>query len=84
MKINPFSPKVLEIALQYDKIVFFEEGSIHGGAAEGFLAQLVWCGFRGKVECVGVSDGFVPAATIDEQLAMYGLEKECMTELLKL
>lgn len=84
VKISPLSTKVFEIALKYEKIVFFEEGSVHGGAAEGFLAELAWRGYRGKVECVGIADGIVPAATIDEQLAMYGLEKECMTELLRL
>lgn len=84
VKISPFSTKIFEIALKYEKIVFFEEGSVHGGAAEGFLAELAWRGFRGRVECVGIADGIVPAATIDEQLAMYGLEKECMTELLRL
>ena len=83
VKINPFSPKIFDIALGYEKIVFFEEGSIHGGVVEGFLAELAWRGYRGKVECVGVAGGFVPAATVEEQLAMYGLNAECMTEILK-
>lgn len=81
--INPFSEEIFGIALGYKKIVFFEEGSIRGGAAEGFLAELAWRGYRGRAECVGVADGFVPAATVEEQLAMYGLNEECMTEILR-
>lgn len=81
--INPFPKEIFEIALGYKKVVFFEEGSVRGGAAEGFLAELAWRGYRGRAECVGVADGFVPAATIEEQLAMYGLDEECMTEILR-
>lgn len=81
--INPFSEEIFGIALGYKKVVFFEEGSIRGGAAEGFLAELAWRGYCGRAECVGVADGFVPAATVEEQLAMYGLNEECMTEILR-
>ncbi len=81
--VNPFPEGIFGIALGYKKIVFFEEGSVRGGAAEGFLAELAWRGYRGRAECVGVADGFVPAATVEEQLAMYGLNEECMTEILR-
>ncbi|MBD5384372.1 MAG: 1-deoxy-D-xylulose-5-phosphate synthase [Ruminococcaceae bacterium] len=81
--INPFPKEIFNIAFGYKKVVFFEEGSIRGGAAEGFLAELAWRGYRGRAECVGVADGFVPAATVEEQLAMYGLDEECMTEILR-
>ncbi|MBD5129469.1 MAG: 1-deoxy-D-xylulose-5-phosphate synthase [Ruminococcaceae bacterium] len=81
--VEPFPQGIFNIAFGYKKIVFFEEGSVRGGAAEGFLAELAWRGYRGKAECVGVADGFVPAATVEEQLAMYGLNEECMTEILR-
>ncbi|MDE7362445.1 MAG: 1-deoxy-D-xylulose-5-phosphate synthase [Oscillospiraceae bacterium] len=81
--INPFPNGIFKIALGYKKVVFFEEGSVRGGAAEGFLAELAWRGYRGRAECVGVAGGFVPAATVEEQLAMYGLDEECMTEILR-
>ena len=81
--VNPFPEGIFGIALGYKKIVFFEEGSVRGGAAEGFLAELAWRGYRGRAECVGVADGFVPAAAVEEQLAMYGLNEECMTDILR-
>lgn len=81
--IEPFPREIFDIAFGYDKVVFFEEGSIRGGAAEGFLAELARRGYRGTAQSVGVSDGFVPAATVDEQLAMYGLDAEGMALRLK-
>lgn len=81
--VSPFPERIFNIALGYEKVVFFEEGSIRGGAAEGFLAELARRGFRGRAECAGVADGFVPAAAVDEQLAMYGLDVDGMTELLR-
>lgn len=81
--INPFPGEIFDIAMDYERIVFFEEGSLRGGAAEGFLAELARRGYRGRADSVGVADGFVPAATCEEQLAMYGLDADGMTERLR-
>lgn len=80
--INPLPESVYEIALGYEKIVFFEESSLRGGIAEGFFAELLKRGYRGKAEAVGVSGEFVPAASQAEQLEMYGLDIESMKEKL--
>lgn len=72
--VSPLPESVYEIVLGYEKIVFFEEGSLLGGAAEGFFAELLRRGYRGKAESVGVSGEFVPAASWQEQLEMYGLD----------
>ena len=77
--INPLPESVYEIAMGYEKIVLFEEGSLSGGAAEGFLAELCRRGFHGKADRVGVPGEFVPAATMEEQLEMYGLDVSGMT-----
>ena len=77
--VHPLPESVYEIAMGYEKVVFFEEGELIGGAAEGFLAELCRRGFRGKAHSVGVPCEFVPAATIDEQLEMYGLDVSGMT-----
>lgn len=81
--INPLPEKVFEIALQYEKIVFFEEGSIRGGVGEGLLCELCRRGFRGSAELVGVDGEFVPAATMEEQLAMFGLDERSMIKKLR-
>ena len=80
--VNPLPQSIYEIALGYEKIVFFEESSLRGGVAEGFFAELLKRGFRGKAEAVGVSGEFVPAASQAEQLEMFGLDIESMKEKL--
>ncbi len=81
--VNPLPERVYEIALQYARIVFFEEGSLKGGAGEGLLCELCKRGYRGKAEIVGVAGEFVPAATMEEQLAMYGLDAQSMRKRLE-
>ena len=76
--VNPLPDEVYEIALRYKRVVFFEEGSVRGGVGEGLLCELCKLGFSGKAETVGVDGGFVPAATMAEQLAMYGLDEQSM------
>lgn len=76
--VDPLPEDVCDIAMQYDRVVFFEEGSVKGGVGEGLLCGLCGRGFRGKAEIVGVDGEFVPAATMAEQLAMYGLDAESM------
>lgn len=83
VRINPFPESVYKIAMEYGRVVFFEESSLRGGAAEGFLAELCTLGFHGKAEIVGVRDEFVPAAEISEQLEMYGLDARSMAERLR-
>lgn len=83
VRINPLPESVYKIAMEYGRVVFFEEGSRSGGAAEGFLAELCARGFYGKVEIIAVHNEFVPAAEISEQLEMYGLDERSMTERLR-
>lgn len=83
VRINPLPESVYEIAVKYERVVFFEEGSLRGGAAEGFFAELCARGFHGKAEIVAVRDEFVPAAEISEQLEMYGLDARSMAERLR-
>ena len=80
--INPLSEKVYEIAANYERIVFFEEGSVKGGVGEGLLCELCRRGYHGTAEIVGVDGEFVPAASIEEQLEMYGLDEKSMLEKL--
>ncbi|MBQ8172218.1 MAG: 1-deoxy-D-xylulose-5-phosphate synthase [Oscillospiraceae bacterium] len=81
VKIAPLPDWISEIAAAYERVVFFEESLLNGGIAERLGAQLMKRGFRGKYETVG-ADGFVPAAGVEEQLIMYGLDRQSMTERL--
>lgn len=82
VKISPLLEKLMEIAAGYQRVVFFEEGMLNGGIAQRLAAQLIQRGFAGKFEMVG-AESFVPQATVEQQLAMFGLDADGMTERLK-
>lgn len=82
VKINPIPAKAVEIALGYDRVVFFEEGIIQGGIAEHFGAELLKYRFGGSYETVGAENIFVPAASISQQREMFGLDRASMSQLL--
>lgn len=81
--VNPLPENVVDIVMKYERVVFFEEGSLKGGVAEGLFAELCRRGFKGKADAVGVDGEFVPIASMDEQIAMYGLDTESMTVKLR-
>lgn len=78
VRISPLPDEALNAALSYDRIVFFEEGIIHGGIGEQLGAALLEHGYSGSYEVVGVNGSFVPAASASQQLEMYGLDRESM------
>lgn len=82
VKVSPIPDAALEIALNYERVVYFEEGSLCGGAAEGFGAALCERRYRGTYEMVGVRGEFVPAATVQQQREMYGLDEGSMARKL--
>lgn len=83
VKITTLPEEALEKALEYDRIVFFEEGILRGGIAEQFGAALLERGYAGSFEAVGADGRFVPAGTVQEQLEMFGLDRASMTERLE-
>ncbi len=84
VRVLPLPDGVVSLAMKYKRVVFFEEGSLKGGAAEGFFSELARRGFRGTLESVGVDGRFVPVGTVAEQLEMFGLDVKGMTaKLLK-
>lgn len=82
VKITPLSDEVYETAAPYGHIVFFEESSLRGGVAEGFAAELLRRGYRGSFDFVGVCEEFIPQASVEQQLSMYGLDENSMCEKL--
>ena len=82
VRISPVSEGAIDIAAGYERVGFFEEGTLQGGAAEGFAAALTARGYRGDYETVGVSDRFVPMGTVEEQLEMFGLDRAGMVRRL--
>lgn len=82
VKIEPLPKEAVEIVEKYDRVVFFEESSKSGGIGEKLASRLMERNCGTRLEIVAVDGEFVPAATVEEQLDMYGLSAEKMTEKL--
>lgn len=78
-KVHPLPRKALEIAMDYDHILFLEEGIRTGGIGEHFLAALAEKGYTGSVTLHAV-EGFVPHATVAVQLAYLRLDAQSIVE----
>ncbi len=77
VKIFPIEESVIQKALKYKKIVFFEEGMKNGGIAEHFLSLLIEKGFKGTYS-ISALEKFVKQASVKNQLAQNGLYADGM------
>ena len=68
--------KSVEIAENYDKIVFFEEGIKSGGIAEKFSSELLKSGWKGQFTIKAVENSFVSYGETERQLAKFQLDTE--------
>lgn len=74
-RIKPVDPACIRDAAAYDRVLFFEEGSRHGGVGEVFGESLAEQGYRGEYT-VHAIDRFIPACTVDEGLRLVGLDTD--------
>ena len=81
--VKPVPTDALKIALDYDIIVFFEEGIRHGGVAEDFCSLLEENGWNGSFTIRAVDDRFVPHASVNSSLAKLGLDPDGMYETIR-
>lgn len=77
-KIYPLSDSVIEEALKYEKIDFYEEAVKSGGIAEHFAARLLEKGYKGSYKINAVDNCFVSAKATHAALSEYGLCSEAM------
>lgn len=78
-QIYPLEKSAVESAAGYEKIVFFEEGSIRGGISEHFSELLLESGFKGKYYTRAIS-GFVKQASVKSALEQLGFDCDSMVE----
>lgn len=76
--VKPISEEAVEYAKQFSEIYFYEESMRAGGIGEHFSALLAEAGFEGKFNLTAVNEEFVEPASVDEQLAMFGLDMNSM------
>lgn len=81
VKIFPIVEKTVEIAENYEKIVFFEEGTESGGIGEKFGILLLKAGWNGKYRINAVHSGFVSYNETEKQLEKYKLDKKGIIEI---
>ncbi len=74
VQIHPLLDDCVNIALQYDTIVFAEEGVARGGIGEHFLYELYSKGFRGQFALRAIPDAFVAQGTYKNVLKRLGLD----------
>jgi len=75
VQIKPIEDEIIKKALNYQKILFFEEAVHAGSIGEEFLFQLQQLGFRGSFTQICVADEFVTHASVSSLLIKYGLDE---------
>ena len=80
--VFPIADEIVKIAMQYDAVCFFEEGSRSGGIGEKFAAKLFENDYRGRFRCQAI-DGFVPQAAVEICLEQCGFTAAQMAQKLR-
>ncbi len=78
--IFPIDERIIEILLQYDRILFFEEGIKNGGIGQKIMCEAYDCGFRGNFDIIAVDNEFVKASDVENQLIKYGLDRKSVID----
>lgn len=81
-KIYPIPSGAITDSLQYDSIIFFEEGIQSGGLAEHFGIKLLKQGYSGKYNIFAIN-GFVYAGSVHRCLERYNLTTDTMVSAIK-
>lgn len=79
-RIKPIDPDCIDTAMEFSKVLFFEEGIKAGGIGEHFGIRLIESGFSGSYRVYAVDDAFVKQGTVTEQLSAFGLDAAGMAE----
>lgn len=78
-RVAPLDLKVLELAMNYKKILFVEEGIKTGGIAMQLCELLVQRGYKGIYKTIAV-EGFVKQATVEESFVSLKMDKNAIAD----
>ncbi len=81
-RIKPIDPSCIRVALTYFRVIFFEEGSRHGGVGELFGEMLAENNFARAYELHAI-DRFIPACSVEEGLHLVGLDVDGIVAAVK-
>lgn len=79
-RIFPLEDAALDIAMQYRRVIFVEEGARRGGIGEYMAARLLERGFDGKYVLRAIERN-LPPCTLDEGMCMTGLDADSLYTL---
>ncbi len=82
-KIRPIDNEAIKIALNAEKIYFFEEGVRTGSVGEKLAATLLQNGYKGLFDLTAVEDCFVKQASINDLMVQYGFDAESIAEKIR-
>lgn len=81
--INNICDECLDKAMEYDNIVFFEEGMKRGGVGEYFGSMLLEKGYKGRFIHRAIDDRFVSHAAVSSALAKLQLDTKSIADALR-
>ncbi len=81
--INNIADECIKKAMEYDNIIFFEEGMKHGGVGEHFGSMLLEKGYKGKFIHKAIDGKFVSHAAVSSALAGLELDTKSITDILR-
>ena len=73
-RVRPLPKGVISEALRYYRILFFEEGSLHGGVGEFFGSRLVQRGYARQYKIIAI-DQFIDTCKTEEGLEQFHLDE---------
>lgn len=79
-RISPLSRELTDTLCSFERVLFFEEASLSGGAAEHVGLNLMTAGFKGDYKLFA-AEGFVKQAKVTEQRKMFGLDTESIVKI---
>lgn len=83
LQINPIPDGFVAKLLQYETIVFAEEGIENGGVGQRLAYTLLENGFSGKYHIVAVPNRKIDHATVNELLVDFGLDANALVTTIK-
>ncbi len=75
-KIKPMPQEVIETALKYTNVYFYEEAVYSGSIGQSFADYLLDNNFKGNYEHIAITDMFVPHASVKKLLKWFRLDRE--------
>lgn len=81
-QVHPIPKETLRIAAEYQRVIFFEEGSYAGGAAQQMGAALMEQHYFGNYEAHAITE-FIPTCSVEEGLRLCGLDTESMIAVIR-